>query len=120
MRRFPAGFVCFALVTLGSAGCQRPNPPPFYYFDEAIRPRIQSSCAQVTNGCHLTDSHGNVSGNVDLSSYDSLERRSDVLFPVGPYPVGLILLKGGTPRDISVATLEGASSVPSDIRHGGG
>ena len=46
-------------------------------------------------------------GNLDLSSYDALLRREDVLSPTGPYPVGQLLLKGGE----AVETMSGDAAL---------
>ena len=86
---------CVALLLgLVVVGCDDVPPPGGSYFDERIQPAFDVGCAIQTNGCHV-DNGGSATGNLDLSSYDSLMRREDTLPPYGPYSVGLLLLKGG-------------------------
>src|SRR5688572_18711109 len=111
------------------AGCDDAPAPASSYFDENIQPILQVGCVMQTTGCHLADDTGRAVGNLDLSSYDALMRRKDVLDAYGPYPVALLLLKAGDPQMVGVDTLgpPGATapadrlvSVTTDIRHNAG
>ena len=111
---------------LGGCGEEEPRSS---YFDERIGPILEVNCARQTGGCHLPDARGNVSGNLDLSSYDALMRRQDVLPPFGPYPLGLLLMKVSGPQDIQVETFEPPDptqpdvlsvEVHTDVRHAAG
>ena len=115
------------LATLGLlVACDDVPAPGSSFYEERIDPIVRTGCAQQTNGCHV-DVDGNATGNLDLSSYDALMRREDLLAPYGPYPVGLLLLKGGDSVEIPVETwdpdpITGAriALMTTDIRHSAG
>src|SRR6478752_2395315 len=86
-----AGLVSLLLAS----ACEEPSPPAFTFYDDRVAPVIGVGCVQQTTGCHLASPAQTAVGNLDLSSYDALMRRSDVLPASGPYPVGQLLLKGG-------------------------
>lgn len=118
-------FTFFAMMVL-LAACDDVAPPGSSFYEERIDPIVRTGCAQQTNGCHV-DVGGNATGNLDLSSYDALMRREDLLAPYGPYPVGLLLLKGGDPVEVSVETWdpdptsgERIARMTTDIRHSAG
>src|SRR5688572_18041588 len=120
----------FLFVVAGAlfAGCEDAPAPSSSYFDENIQPILQVGCVMQTTGCHLADERGRAVGNLDLSSYDALMRRQDVLTPYGPYSASLLLLKAGAPVTVGVETLgppgdgeEGrVVTVTTDIRHNAG
>lgn len=129
----PLGFRAFLFSSLvvGStslAACSsQQTPPGGSYFDERIAPGLSTSCVRQNNGCHLVTPEGNAAGNLDTSSFTQLMLRDDVLDPYGPYPVGLLLLKPGEPREIQVEGLSPSrgveaprTAVRTDIRHAGG
>ncbi len=116
-----------ATLVVGTAmGCDDPVVPSSSFYDERIQPIVEVGCAQQLNGCHV-DEQGRATGNLDLSSFDALMQRRDVLPAFGPYTNGLILLKGG--EDI-VMNLEvwdpdptsgsRVAMVETDIRHAAG
>ena len=114
-------------TSVGLLGCQEPAVPGGSYFQQRIQPIFEASCLGQTAGCHLTNERGEAAGNLDLSSYDTLMRRSDVLPPTGPYPNGLLLMKVGSPQPMSVETLtpdpetgKRLVTFTSDIRHNAG
>ena len=106
------------------AGCQDPNVPQSSFYDERIGPSLEFGCVEQTAGCHLASDRGDATGNLDLSSFDALMQREDVLTPYGPYPVGLLLLKAGEPRDVQVETFGAGEDrfvpITTDIRHNAG
>jgi WD40-like Beta Propeller Repeat len=117
------------LAVLLSVGCGESEPPAFSYFDQRVAPVLQVGCAQQTTGCHVATTKGTASGNLDLSSYDALLQREDVLAGSGPYAVGQLLLKGGDPLQIPVQTFDPPDPaqpdrffalVTTDVRHAGG
>ena len=117
-----------ALVVL-TVGCSDEEPPAFTYFDDRVAPVLDVGCAQQTTGCHVATSAGTASGNLDLSSYDALLKREDVLPASGPYSVGQLLLKGGDPIAVPVQTFDPPDpatperrfvTVTTDVRHAGG
>ena len=110
-------------LALASA-CNNVAPPDNSFYDERVAPVLQGGCVQQTTGCHIADDQGRAVGNVDLSSFDGLMRRRDLLPAYGPYPEGLLLLKAGTPVDIAVDTWDAdsgyLSEIRTDIRHNAG
>jgi hypothetical protein len=119
-------FAFTALLAVGAFGCDDTVPPGSSYYDERINPILNVGCAQQTNGCHI-DQDGNATGNLDLSSFDALMRRDDVLPAYGPYPVGVLLLKGSDDVEITVETWdpdpttgERFARIETDIRHNAG
>lgn len=122
-------FVLQTLFALCAGGCETSAPPAFDFYGERIAPVMTVGCVQQTAGCHLASDKQTAVGNLDLSSYDALMRRKDVLAATGPYPVGALLLKGGDAADIAVQTFDAPDpahpderfvAITTDIRHGGG
>jgi hypothetical protein len=120
---------CWVSMGWLCVGCEQRTVSAFSFYDETIAPIFETGCQRQTTGCHVDDGHGFALGNLDLGSYDSLMRRSDVLAPYGPYPAGLLLLKAGNPAEIDVRTIdppdpaqpdERRVSIVTDIRHAAG
>lgn len=123
------GLMASLALLAGLAGCAPPLDSDWSYYEERIAPILSPNCARNVVGCHLPDAFGNAAGNLDLSSYDSLLRRRDVLAPFGPYPVGMLLAKASEPNQIDVETFEPLDpmrpdertvTITTDIRHAGG
>lgn len=120
-------FAFLALAAL-AAGCGNAPTPASSYYDERVAPIVQVGCVMQTTGCHLATDRGEAAGNLDLSSFDALSRRRDLLAPYGPYPVGVLLLKGGPAVDIPVETYrpdpgnggQYVASTTTQIRHAAG
>jgi hypothetical protein len=117
------------LALAASQGCAPRDLPTGSYFDDNIQPQLSTSCVRQNTGCHLATPEGTAVGNLDMSSFDSLMRRDDVLEPYGPYPLPLALLKAGDPITIRVEGFGDTDDVPledrlvevtTDIRHAGG
>ena len=123
-----AGFL--AAVTLGlsgvvaAGGCTTLQPQPSTYFDQAIDPIVQSSCVRTNTGvgCHVADVKGNAFGNLDLSSYDGVDRRRDLLLDYGPYLQPSLLVKNVPPYQVQVVLWNGTPpiTITTDIKHTGG
>ncbi|MFO0713806.1 MAG: hypothetical protein U0353_28385 [Sandaracinus sp.] len=110
------------------ASCAPPDPPGGSYYEERIEPMF-GGCLQSAGVCHVGTDRGEAPGNLDLSSYDALLRRADVLERYGPYPVPSLLLKVGEPVSVDVETLDPPDPSQPDVRsvrvrvnvtHGGG
>jgi hypothetical protein len=117
------------LIAIAASACEEPVTPGSSYFDERIAPVLRVGCVEQTASCHIATLEGTAAGNLDLSSYDALMRRSDVLPAYGPYPVGVLFLKGSGPVEIAVDTLDPPDPskpnerfvrVTTDIRHNAG
>lgn len=111
------------------SGCDERPQSAFSFYEERIDPILDVGCQRQTTGCHVDDGRGFALGNLDLTSFDSLMRRRDVLPAYGPYSVGLLLLKAGNPIDVSVRTIDPPDPanptshrirVTTDIRHAAG
>lgn len=124
------GFVMSVLLAAhGLAGCEQRAASTYSYYEERIAPVLDTGCQRQTTGCHVDDGRGFALGNLDLSSYDSLMRRRDVLPAFGPYSAGLLLLKAGNAVQVDVRTIDPPDpaqperrtvSVTTDIRHAAG
>ena len=90
---------------LAAAACTEP-PPGRTYYERNIEPILVQSCAGNTSGCHRTspeDPYDFAAGNFDVTSFENVQKRRDLLTPFGPYPVPLLLVKAVGARAIQVA-----------------
>ena len=125
-----------AALALALAGCSREErPAQSTFYERRIAPVLQGSCTQspTTSGCHVAaDDRGNALGNLNISSYETLILRRDLLVNYGPYGLPGLLLKVVPqfdpldPTRTSNLTLrltywDGDSvTVKTEIAHGGG
>jgi hypothetical protein len=116
-------------LVLACSACETPEPPAFTFYDDRIAPVMEVGCVQQTTGCHVAREDQTAVGNLDLSSYDALMRREDVLPATGPYTVGQLLLKGGSAIQVPVQTIDPPDPsaperlfvpITTDVRHAGG
>jgi WD40-like Beta Propeller Repeat len=100
-------------------GCAVKKPPEQHFYDAHIQPILNNNCVGNTSPCHRIDPATGVAlGNLDLSSFDSVQKRRDVLRTYGSYPHPLLLLKA-LPESAVFIPYEG-QLYPSEIRHAGG
>lgn len=104
------------------AACQGEPPPQTTYYERVIGPILESSCSGNTGGCHVAnpeDPFSFAAGNFDVSSFENVKKRQDVLEVFGPYPVPLLLVKatGGTDE---LDVLYNDEVLPLEVRHAGG
>lgn len=127
MRKVDRFAVLSALCALpfvsGCEGQRRPAATTFY--ERKIGPILQESCANspTQSGCHVAgDDRGNAFGNLNVTSYDSLVKRRDLLIPYGPYLMPALLVKAVPPFQVRLSTWEQADPiiVTTDIPHAGG
>ncbi|MBK9032929.1 MAG: PD40 domain-containing protein [Myxococcales bacterium] len=88
------------------AACGGDPPPGRTYYERTIEPILIQSCAGNTSGCHRTntdDPFDFAAGNFDVSSFDNVQKRRDVLQPFGSYPVPLLLIKAVGPGQLQMA-----------------
>jgi len=112
----------FALVACGE------SPPGRTYFESTIQPILMDSCAKGTAGCHeaSTDSpYQLAAGNLDVTSFERIQKRRDVLAPFGAYPYALLLIKAVPPGQLKMPYGYQADGVtprflPIDVQHSGG
>lgn len=94
---FPAAVLCAAVAGFGvSGGACGDSPPGRTFYERNIEPILLQKCAGNTSGCHSTN-EGDVfaiaAGNLDVTSFESVQKRRDVLSPFGAYPYPLFLIK---------------------------
>jgi hypothetical protein len=109
----------FGVLALAASGC-RPKPPPeLHFYDQQIQPVFNSFCVGNTSPCHRINPDTKVAlGNLDLSSFDNVQKRRDVLRTYGSYPHPLLLLKAVPEASVSIPYR--GQLYPSEIRHAGG
>jgi hypothetical protein len=122
-----AGFVAAASLGIvglvAAGGCNTLQPQPTTYFDQTIDPILQQSCVRTNTGvgCHVADTKGNAFGNLDVSTYDGINRRRDLLLDYGPYLQPSLLVKNVNPYAITVQLWDGTNiPITTDIKHSGG
>src|SRR6476659_8484192 len=85
------------ILLLGACG---ESPPGHTYFERNIQPILTQKCAGNTSGCHSTnadDPYAFAAGNLDVTSFENISKRRDVLTRFGPYQHPLLLIKGVAP-----------------------
>src|SRR5260221_9021638 len=94
--------VCALGGALGTAGaCDCNGAPGQTYYQRNIEPILIDKCAGNTSGCHATnlgDPYKFAAGNFDVTSFDNVQKRRDVLVRFGPYPQPLLLIKAIAPE----------------------
>src|SRR4051812_30997592 len=110
------------------AACTDP-PPGRTYFDRTIKPILMSSCAGNTSKCHATDEgdvHQFASGNLDVTTFENISKRRDLLTTFGPYPKPLLLIKAVAPATQDPANQDALTFQyydkfkPIEVLHAGG
>jgi hypothetical protein len=84
-----------AVAAFALVACSDP-PPRRTYYQRHIEPILVNSCAGNTSGCHRTnpeDPFHFAAGNFDVTSFQNVQKRRDVLEPFGAYPLPLLLIK---------------------------
>jgi hypothetical protein len=111
-----AGALALGLVACGS------DAPSQTYFDREITPILIGSCSGTTGGCHVVDNEdafGFAAGNFDVTSFENVQKRRDVLQRFGAYEVPLLLVKAvGNSGELGV-TYNGEFE-PLEVQHVGG
>ncbi|MGN6105395.1 MAG: hypothetical protein ACTHU0_09850, partial [Kofleriaceae bacterium] len=109
-----------AVICLAVAGCSE-SPKGRTYYERNIEPILVQKCAGNTSGCHAVeagDPFAVAAGNLDVTSFENLQKRRDVLAPFGAYPVPLLLIKAVGDRKLKVAY--GNEFLDLEVRHSGG
>ncbi|MDB4955018.1 MAG: Periplasmic component of the Tol biopolymer transport system-like protein [Myxococcales bacterium] len=107
------------------------SPPGKTYFERNIEPILQQKCAGNTSGCHsinaaASDPYQFAAGNLDVTSFEKIQKRRDVLERFGAYPKPLLLIKAvapsaPNPMDPNKLLFQyGSKFLPIDVLHGGG
>src|SRR5208283_4383173 len=87
-----------------AGACSVKQPQPSTFFDSQIAPVLQTSCVRTNTGagCHVADERFNAFGNLDLSSYDGVQNRRDLLLNYGPYLRPSLLVKNVGPFQVGM------------------
>src|SRR5688572_21686456 len=108
-----------ALAVLAACGG---DPPRSTYYERNIEPILQTFCAGNVAGCHeanADDPFQFAAGNFDVSSFESVQKRRDILEPHGAYPVPLLLVKAVGQTD-ELGVNYGGEFHPLEVQHAGG
>lgn len=111
-----------AVAVAAPSSCVR-QPEQTTYFQRVVQPILQTSCARGPTGagCHVADDKGNAFGNLDVTTYASVNRRRDLLVTYGPYGQPAMLAKVIPPFQVPLTAYDGqTTTVTTDIRHAGG
>ena len=126
MRSSQQGRVGYGLAVAAATalfGCRPAPPPEQHFYDVHIQPILNASCVGNTSPCHsiavdpVTNSPTAL-GNLDLSSFEGVQKRRDVLRTYGSYPQPLLLLKAMPPGSNQIPYQ--GKFYPSEIQHSGG
>ncbi len=114
-----------AVVVGLAAGCgTQDKPAQTTFYERKIAPILLQSCATspTQSSCHVAaDDRGNALGNLNLTSYDTLSLRRDLLINYGPYGLPDLLLKAAPPFELQLTSWDGNTQViTTDIAHAGG
>ncbi len=117
--------VALAVAAVSAAGaCSTKEPQTSTFFDRSIAPVLQTSCVRTNTGagCHVADGRGNAFGNLDLTTYDGVQLRRDLLLDYGPYLQPSLLVKNVAPYQVGLQLWDGSPEilVTTDIKHTGG
>src|SRR4026207_1710205 len=99
LRRGVLGVVLFC-VSLGACDACNGAPGNSYY-DRNIAPILIQKCTGNTSGCHSTnldDPYDFAAGNFDVTSFENVQKRRDLLTRFGAYPQPLALIKAVAPE----------------------
>src|SRR5688572_16598328 len=119
------GLATLAILALLS-GCTRDETPTqSTFYDRKIAPILEQSCAAspTKSGCHVpADDRGNALGNFDVSSYERVTLRRDLLVNYGPYGMPGLLLKVVPPNQLALTSWQATepSIITTNVPHVGG
>src|SRR5438105_384033 len=86
------------------AACGDPAPGQTFY-SRNIEPILIGQCSGKTSGCHKVDPGSQykfAAGNLDVTSFENVQKRRDALAPFGPYNYPLLLIKAVGPDQLPV------------------
>jgi hypothetical protein len=107
-----------ALGLLLSAGCYTKKSSDQHFYEQHIQPIFNTSCINNTSPCHKPDPETGIAlGNLDLSSFEGVQKRRDVLRTYGNYPQPLLLLKALPENQVLIPYRQ--HLYQSEIRHAG-
>jgi hypothetical protein len=111
-----------AALTVVIGGCADPALTEQTFFSQRIAPILEENCVRGTADglCHVESDQmpGTALGNLDVSSFESVHRRPELLSAYGSYPEPVMLLKAVKPEELTL--LYAGEAFPSEIFHAGG
>ena len=119
-------FVAAVLAFLPTTSCDVPQVDSSTYYTRTILPILNVSCARTNTGagCHVADAKGNAFGNLDVTTYDEISKRRDLLDNYGPYGRPALLVKTIPSFTVNIKNFDtpnGQSiAITTDIKHTGG
>jgi len=97
------------------------SPPGRTFFERNIQPILSQKCVGNTSGCHSVND-GDVfqiaAGNLDVTTFENIQKRRDTLSPFGAYPFPLFLIKSVGPGKLKMQY--GDKFADIDVQHSGG
>ncbi|MBA3397268.1 MAG: PD40 domain-containing protein [Deltaproteobacteria bacterium] len=112
--------LALATCAVIAAGCGD-APPGRTYYERNIEPILSQKCTGNTSGCHSInddDPFAFAAGNLDLTSFENIQKRRDVLAPFGAYPQPLLLIKAVGAKQLKMQY--GGTFRTIDVQHSGG
>ncbi|HXI57002.1 MAG TPA: hypothetical protein VNO55_13135 [Polyangia bacterium] len=107
------------LLVAAPTACRKSQLPEQRFYDLHVQPVFNGFCVGNTSPCHRIDpASGAALGNLDLSSFEAVQKRRDVLRTYGSYPQPLLLLKAVPEESVSIPYQQ--RLLASEIRHAGG
>jgi hypothetical protein len=104
---------------LCASGCHVKKPVEQTFYEEHIQTIFTQSCVNGTSPCHRVDPQTGVAlGNLDLSSFEAVQKRRDVLRTYANYPQPLLLLKVLPEEQVQIPYQ--GRLFHSEIKHAGG
>ena len=101
-----------------AAACTGTDSPSTTYFQRSIEPILNASCTGSTAPCHRDDGNGVALGNLDVSSFEAIHQRPDLLRRHGSYPEPMLLIKAVSSQGMMVPY--GDKFYPLEIEHTAG
>jgi hypothetical protein len=97
------------------------SPEGRTYYERNIEPILIQKCSGNTSGCHAIndgDPFAIAAGNLDVTSFENVQKRRDTLTNFGAYPFPLLLIKAVGSNVLQFQY--GETFRPIEIEHGGG
>src|SRR6185295_5949093 len=115
-----------AVAVVAAAGCGD-SPPGRTFYQRNIEPILQQKCAGNTSGCHSTnadDPFRFAAGNFDVTSFENVQKRRDLLSPFGAYAYPLLLIKSVPTGALNLYYDTKVTGIdlfrPLEVQHSGG
>tara|TARA_R110002073_G_scaffold103664_12_gene234845 strand:- start:60949 stop:63957 length:3009 start_codon:yes stop_codon:yes gene_type:complete len=119
LRSSVLGSLALAATSVGACGSDAPRET---YYEREIEPILVASCSGNTGGCHIVDESnpfGFAAGNFDVTSFENVQNRRDLLQRFGAYEVPLLLVKAvGNSGELGVTYGGGFEQL--EVNHVGG